>query len=287
MPRPPGDPSALEKVNYVIDSWASPCEAPWYIYVETLWPAALEAFIVLITFGWDDVLRGFWRPRGLGHRTGKRKGKFKGRRLPRFPELGDLIGKNLPGADQVKGRKWGTGGKALWRIDTLLQRGMFWWLVADVTVDFAYNWTSLLYATQWCQRSDEGRFSYTGPGKSLRPGNVWAFFTAPEEDYQRGDCFFVANKGAAGHLPCQVTAAGDFTEWSGVGLPTEIGFRIVTISPFSIVASTGIVPASEIDFHSGAIMGLVPAGSQFQPQCFHNAEGAFIGNTVVAGAQVK
>ena len=53
----------FEKTNFVIDSWAQPCEAPWYIYIETLWPALLEAFITLMLFGWDDVARGYFRPK--------------------------------------------------------------------------------------------------------------------------------------------------------------------------------------------------------------------------------
>lgn len=287
MPVPPGDPGYYDKVNYVITSWSTPCDAPWYIYIETLWPAALEAFLVLITFGWDDVLRGFWRPRGLGRRTGKRKGKGRGRRFPRFPELGDLIGSNLPGADKVKGRKWGAGGKALWRIDTLLQRGLFYWLIADVTIDFAYNWTSLLYKTTWCQASDVGRFSYTNPGPFLRPGHLWTFISEQFEDYQEGDCFYNGNDGNAGHLPCMVTCAGRFEEWSGVGLPTEIGFRILDLTDGKIIATTGIVDPEDAAEPNGAIGGEVPAGHQFQAQSWHNATGAFIVDMIIAGAQVK
>ncbi|KKL13405.1 hypothetical protein LCGC14_2526070, partial [marine sediment metagenome] len=77
-------------------------------------PALLAAFITLITFGWDDVLRGYFRPRGLyKRRTGKRKGKFV-RRIPRFPEIGNELGTHLPGASEVKGTKWSNLGKTLW-----------------------------------------------------------------------------------------------------------------------------------------------------------------------------
>ena len=134
MPKPPGDPDYFDKVNYVIDAWARPCEAPWYVYINTLKPAALEAFITLISFGWGDVARGFARPPGLGRRrTGKRKGKWR-RAIPRFPEIGNMIGNQIPGAKSMQGIKYGTVGRFLWRIDTTLQAGLFYWLVADVTI---------------------------------------------------------------------------------------------------------------------------------------------------------
>ena len=95
MPVPP-NPGMFDKVNYVIDAWSCPCEAPWYIYVETLKPALLTAFITLATFGWDDVARGYFRPRGLGRRTSKRGGRGKGGggRSRGIPEFGDMICKN-------------------------------------------------------------------------------------------------------------------------------------------------------------------------------------------------
>ena len=159
MPRPPIDPDSFDKVNFVIDSWTTGCDAPWYIYIETMKPALLAAFITLITFGWDDVLRGYLRPRGLHpRRTGKRKGKWS-RRVPRFPELGDLIGSNIPGAEEVKGKRWSTPMKTLWRIDSAMQAIMFAWLVVEVAEDFAFEWTSLLYESYWCLPDPPGNYN--------------------------------------------------------------------------------------------------------------------------------
>lgn len=284
MPVPPGDPGYFDKVNYVIDSWAHPCEAPWYIYIETLWPAALEAFLVLITFGWDDVLRGFWRPRGLGRRTGKRKGKWRGRKIPRFPEIGDLIGSNLPGADQVKGRKWGSGGKTLWRIDTALQKTMFWWLVADVTIDFAYNWTSLLYATTWCQDSDHGRFSSHGLPSALK-GSGWRLMSFETIDYRFGDCFWVVKTGNTGSKPCQITCAAGYSEWSGEGLPTEIEFKVTDSNTNETLLESGVIPADASNGFSGVLTGEFPAGTVVKCWSKHNVVGAFITDPVVVGFQ--
>lgn len=283
MPRPPGDPGYFDKVNYIIDSWARPCEAPWYIYIETLWPAALEAFLVLITFGWDDVLRGFWKPRGLGRRTGKRKGKW-GRKIPRFPELGELIGSKIPGADQVKGRKWGAGGKTLWRIDTLLQKGLFLWLIVDVTLDLAYNWTSLLYETTWCQASAFGRFSYSSTGTFLKPANIWTLMGFGTKDYQEGTCFWLFTSGNSGDKPCTVTAATSYGHRLNEPLPTEIAIKIVhkdTGQIYAITESDEFIDADEPGIPAS---GTIPANTQFQVWSKHNepAGAPNLGGVVVA-----
>jgi len=95
MPRPPHPLDYFDKVNYVIDAWMSPCQAPWYVYVETLKPATLTAFITFLTFGWDDVFRGWARPKDVGKRRAKkRKGKWA-RWVPRFPEVGEVIGRQI------------------------------------------------------------------------------------------------------------------------------------------------------------------------------------------------
>lgn len=285
MPRPAREVGALDKVNFIIESWAHPCEAPWYIYIETLKPALLTAFITLITFGWDDVLRGWWRPRGLGHRTGKRKGKRSGRGIPRFPELGELIGSQLPNAEEIKGTKWGSGVKTLWRIDTVIQQALFKWLVADVTLDLAYNWTSLLYETVWCQTSGTGRFASHEPGQALKPGNQWNVMSFSQPDYQEGSCFWVVITGNSGDKPCTVTCAASFKEWSGVGEPTEIGFRVTNSLTGELYHQTGPLPAEQANNLSAVSSGVIPAGQVFKCWSWHNAVAALIEDGVVVGHQ--
>ncbi len=48
MPTPP-DLDYFDKVNYVIDAWVLPCEAPWYIYVSTS-----EVYGPALTFPMDE-----------------------------------------------------------------------------------------------------------------------------------------------------------------------------------------------------------------------------------------
>lgn len=207
MPLPPKDPDYFDKVNYVIDSWAQPCEAPWYIYIETLKPALLEAFIILITFGWADVVRGRFRPKGLGRRSGKRKGRWA-KRLPRFPEIGNTLGKLIPIGEQIE--DFGSDGpkrRFLWRIDNVIQGALFYWLVADVTIDFAFNWTSLLYKTEWCKASSLGRFAYHNVPGVNRSAGSWHKMAMTTLDYTFAPLGWSGFVGISGPTGCSVIAS--------------------------------------------------------------------------------
>jgi len=288
MPVPPKDPDFFDKTNYVIDAWTQPCDAPWFIYIETMKPAALKAFITLLTFGWDDVARGFFRPRGLyQRRTGKRKGKWR-RAIPRFPEIGEEIGKRLPGADEVKGKKWGCLVNSMWRIDSKLQQGLFWWLVADVTNDFAFEWTSLLYETVWCQASDLGRFAWHNTGTGAIPGGVWKLFGAFTKDYQEAPPTWVGTRGQTGSLPCTVAAASDIETRPPFNPPTS--FRIViwnrdTDEPFRDFDPCQLEAPGD---GSACAMATVPPNTNFDVRMF--MDGTNFANTlngIVTASEIR
>ena len=229
MPKPPIDPDSFDKVNFVIDSWTTGCNAPWYIYVETMKPALLAAFITLITFGWDDVLRGFFRPKGLyKRRTSKRKGKLN-RRIPRFPELGNAIGKQLPGATEARGAKWNDFGKTLWRMDGAMESIRFFWLVAAIAEDFAFDWTSLLYESYWCQPDPPGGFSYHTVGGSPLSSGRWWVAGYPFEDWEDGPPAWNLNTGGTGGVTATITAAAKVVPRSLFPPPTSVkcGVRII------------------------------------------------------------
>lgn len=271
MPKPPVKPGFFDKVNYVIDAWARPCDAPWYIYVETLKPALLKAFITLITFGWDDVARGYFRPRGLGgRRTGKRKGRGA-RAFPRFPELGDTFGRNLPGADEVKGQNWSRAGKTLWRIDSASQRVLFWWLVANITNDFAFEWTSVLYETRWCQASALGRFSYHRTDAKAISGGFWQGVSYLIKDYEVSPPLWINSAGNTGPTSCLVAATIDFKPFPGESAPTSIGLRIRGHFTQEIYMQTGPEAPDPDGTISLPVSGTIPAGVVFNVEVWHDA----------------
>lgn len=263
MPRPPGEPDEFDKVNFVIDAWAEPCEAPWYIYIQLLKPAALTAFITLISFGLGDVARGFARPHGLDRRrSGKRKGKWA-RRIPKFPEIGNLIGAQIEGSSAVKGANWGVAGRFLWRVDTVLQAGLFWWLIADVTTDFAYTFTSLLYETRWCEGQDKGRFSWAkGVTEQLLP-NVWGEIGFNDKDYDRPFPGWVVTFGNSGPKGATVGFGLDFEPFFPASPPTAYQSQVVNIDTGRVIADTGQQPADASGNAQAACIARVPPGVRF------------------------
>jgi len=132
-------------VNNVIFLWQNPCAIRPSAYFQTLFPAAGTALVTFFAFGWDDVLRGALRPRGAY--CGRRKQK-KPRARPGIlrqwltDDVGNNIGKHIPGSKTIRARNTSSGVNFLWRLDGVLQRGLFWWMVADIVDDFFINWTT-------------------------------------------------------------------------------------------------------------------------------------------------
>ena len=288
MPRPPIDPDSFDKVNFVIDSWTTGCDAPWYIYIETMKPALLAAFITLITFGWDDVLRGFLRPRGLHpRRTGKRKGKWS-RRAPRFPEIGELIGSNIPGAEEVKGKRWSTPMKTLWRIDSALQAIMFAWLVVEVVEDFAFEWTSLLYESYWCQPDPPGKFSVQKLGYEVTWDSGWKLIDFSDVDYKQPPPFWFVTHGETGPAPATITAALRCKARVGEDPPTSLRVVIWNTASHKFYADSGTNTDMVDDEIVGVTSGSLPAGVSFQVVVWmEGTDYADVGAGVVMGLEIK
>jgi len=268
MPVPPGDLGYFDKVNYVIDAWSRPCNAPWYIYVECLKPAALEAFITFISFGLGDVARGFARPRGLNkRRSGKRKGKWSKFR-PRFPEIGNMLGGALPGSEQVKGRRWSTAGKALWRIDGVAQRFLFWWLVADITIDFAFNFTSCLYETRWCEASSKGRFSWQKGLVEVAAPDIWNNMAFIDLDYQFPNPFWNTTFGDTGPNGATIAFALDYEPLFPGAPPTSYETRLIDRDTGEVWGTSGPT-LPDVDDRAIAIISFpVPPNRKFRVQLF-------------------
>jgi hypothetical protein len=137
------------KWNRVVGFAANPCDAPLAIWFETFRPAAGKAAVTLLSFGLDDVARGYFRPKGVYPRKciGRRR---RPRSAVGIPELGEEIGKRLPAADAVKSRSFGATEKNLWLMDGLFQRVAFWLMVADIVTDFTFEWASGIYKAGYC-----------------------------------------------------------------------------------------------------------------------------------------
>ena len=133
--------SLFTRVNFIVRMWNNPCDVPWVLYVETLEPAALEAFITLIDFGIADLARNIFRPAGL---LLKRRGRHaRGRR----PKITRRLQRKIMPLRKLQDRKIGQKLKWMWIVDTKLQQVLWYFLIADVASEFLYRWTSGIYCT--------------------------------------------------------------------------------------------------------------------------------------------
>jgi len=179
------------KWNRVIGFAADPCDAPLSVYFETLRPAAGKALITLLTFGVDDVARGYFRPKGVYPRgcLGRKK---RSRSAIGIPELGEEVGKKLPGAEGIKSRSFGAVEKNLWLLDGLTQRVFFWLMVADIVTDFTYDWASGIYKAGFCTTANgsQAQQSATDYSSHDTDPTSWTLGNPGNLEYARNAAFF-------------------------------------------------------------------------------------------------
>lgn len=211
--------SIVQRVNFVITMWSNPCDAPWVLYVEAMWPAALDAFVTIIDFSCADIARAIFRPAGLmggGLRHGRRRRPGLNRRLQRL--FGPLR--------KLQDRKIGNGLKFLWIVDTGLQRILWYFVLVDAATEFLYRWTSGVYATQECLMAG-------GPGAALaRDGGDlilgiggWQAQTWEELVYDRGDATITLASGRTGNGRWLFTAGATCNNASGEGTLVQMRLR--------------------------------------------------------------
>jgi len=181
--------SFVARINTITRMTMFDCGNDWGVYVETLLPALGDLFLVMIDTEWDDVARAFFRPYGIrsrGSSRDKRKKKKKKRFSVEIPEIGEIIGKNLPGAKFVKGRKVGFTWRWFWRIDAILQRALYYWMIVDVLTDFSYAWSTGIFRHESCWQRDAG-WTKGGPGLlTWVPNTGWVASGLPAPITQGG-----------------------------------------------------------------------------------------------------
>jgi hypothetical protein len=145
-----GPLTRIEKVNYIIDFIDNPCDAPYIVYIETLLPAALEAFASLEAYDYKQVIRNFSRPRGLRSGRHGRRGRRSGKRGFGIPDINDEIADFFKENADFTPRKISNGVRHLYTFLDLLEKGLFLIMFADLATDFAYRFTSLVHRTEYC-----------------------------------------------------------------------------------------------------------------------------------------
>lgn len=174
--------------NAVVDFLDYGCYPHWTVWAETLFPALGEAVLQAFLFGWEDIARGYFRPvqtRGIGRQTRvpvrgskNRAGRRGMPRRPGIPEIGDEIGKRLPGSEMFKGRRVTGTEKWVWVIDGYLQRALWYWLLVDIGENFVINWTTAIMEHEDCKRPDGKVIRATRDGSNTVGLEVWSAITS-------------------------------------------------------------------------------------------------------------
>jgi len=214
------------KINTVIQFLEADCGSKWFVYVQTALPAVGELVLALVDFDWDDVARGFIRPYGPRTRAGLRlpsKGKI---RLPDLPEVGEEIGKRIPGARIIKARAVHKLEKWFWVVDGVLQKLLFWWMILDLSATFFYHWALGIFHTSKCSGS-----GYGGMWNKRRPKMAWChdwgnvpIVDSPdafvEEAEAWGNYMELSRPYNIGHPSRSVTVIYEYGYYPGLANPT-------------------------------------------------------------------
>ena len=210
----------VERVNFIVRIVVNPCDAPLVIYLETMWPAALEAAITAVDFGLADIARCVFRPWGLMKTPGGRGRKAK---RPKFIRR---LMRRVPLLRLVQDRKIGRNLKWLWIIDTKLQYVLLWFLIIDVVSEFLYRWTSNLYCTAPCLMSlAEGAALAHTDGDVHLALSGWTPMVWKETKYQRGGASINFGGASCSKARWQVTVGTTAKALSGGEL--QISLRII------------------------------------------------------------
>lgn len=150
----PKYPGFVDRVQHLKYIYTNPCNVPLIYYVETALPALGLALLEYMDFGVMDVVRGFAKPAALARgRHGSRRNRGRSR-IPRLPDFGDEIGKKLR-PDAIHKRQISDGNLHLWKLYGRLEHLLWWWMVADIAANFAYNWGSAIYDNEYCRKASE------------------------------------------------------------------------------------------------------------------------------------
>ncbi len=139
-----------KRLNTIVDFFEFSCGGNLVLYVQTLLPALGNMFLTLLDFDYDDVLRGMLRPYGPYARKSLVFSPRKAKWQWEVPELGEEIGKRIPGAKFIKASKVAQATRFLWIVDGIIQRAFYYWLLLDVVGEFLYNWASGILRSEAC-----------------------------------------------------------------------------------------------------------------------------------------
>lgn len=164
MPKPPG---WIDTFNFVVFYAMNPCDTTLVVYAQTAKKATGRVALTLVTFGMLDVVRGFFRPKGLRsgrHGRKSRRGKI---RRPVIPEIAEEVASRIPGAKEMKGREVHKGVHHLWKIDNFVQKISYHMMIIDIIEEFSFEMLTGIISSDQSSCPTLGRALFEGQQETV------------------------------------------------------------------------------------------------------------------------
>jgi hypothetical protein len=253
----PKAPDIFDKINFIIKAIFDPCDAPLTVYVETALPALLEAFITYYLLDFSQIFTSFVTPsKAIGRARSRRKGGMgskagrKGKKGIVSKVIGldpsDEIGKNLPGAERVRGRVVTGGVIHMWQVFGVIERINYWWFVLSIVIDFFFNWFSGLAKTFYCEHQGSAMLVVDRETLPMIGGAGWLATSLFNIQKIRGEIEWFGNNGVIGPLP--FTAVFTATISNPTDNPGEGGIRLYA----GTSESSAIIGQAFVNLDAGA-----------------------------------
>jgi len=272
----PGPANPIQKIQYVIDFWMDPCDAPFQVYAKLALPALIDAFLNYIYLDLGEIIVQRFRTGAAPSRprSSRKGGKgWKPSRYPRLKRFGSALSMD---PNEHVGHKLArsfrlprviSGPHAfLWLAHGVLQRLMFQVFLAQLILDFFYEWMTLVARTEYCTAQADTVLLATEPEHSIigiQPASVIPFFNIQK---QRGKVQWYVAAGACQQAPFTVMVSFRMTLAGGVGIvDSEYGFWLEVSfggKDYTYGGQSGTISSGLPEFVSFSID--IPANATFE-----------------------
>lgn len=135
----PGPTAPLTgELNYIVNYFFNGCRTPWDVVIETAQEPAGEIALSLLMFGWEDIVKSFWRPKGLRQYRHGRKKRKKGKGGG-LPQINDIIAEGLDPHNDVFGPLHNDNLKIWWELENTIERVSYTIMIWDLIETFAFK----------------------------------------------------------------------------------------------------------------------------------------------------
>lgn len=246
-------PSWIDKINIVWTYYVNLCEAPGIVYIETAHRTSKPVVLAFLTYGYDDILRAVFRPKGVHHRRKGRKKRGK-KSIPGVPEIPDLVADEVPWLDDWKKRPISDGGKLIWVLDGFIQRVIWEIAVIEIAGDWIYSTLLTIMRTDQAHCARGIRAMRANPSIAPTSFDRWESALLWDRKYEHGG--IITGPVVTGLPPGRYFVTFSCRVRSGAASPKEAQIRL----SFPGGAPEDNLYSSRVALDPGGEAGLIASG---------------------------